>query len=225
VEAPATVSDRRADFSVQCAERVDHRVDRARARLEDGGRVEGDPAEAHGLELDDALHHAVRLRVEALPLGIARRRGDHALHADRRRIAPGGLRVAADRVEDLARALRVADAATQPAVTQLPDAPVGGLRVAAYPDGQLSALRRLGLHRHGGDGVVLAGEVDLRVAPARAQQPDRLVHPGTARVEALAERLVLGLLPSHADAEPDTAGGERVEGTDLLRHQRGLSLR
>src|SRR5258705_13227833 len=69
----APLADLAADLRVERAQRVDDGVDGARAGLEDRGRVEGDPLEAHLLELDDARDHAVVLDVEALAGGIARR--------------------------------------------------------------------------------------------------------------------------------------------------------
>src|SRR5690348_8166541 len=57
-------------------------VDRSRARLEDGGGVEGDPAEAHGLEGGDAGEHGVVIRVEGPARRVAGRWGNHALQAD-----------------------------------------------------------------------------------------------------------------------------------------------
>jgi len=72
---------------------------------------------------------------------------------------------------------------------------------------------------------VRAVEVDLRVAPVRAQQPDGLVHPGAARREILAERLVLGFLPADTDAQAHAAARQRVERAHLLGHQRRMPLR
>src|SRR5258708_12513633 len=87
MSGPPRSADGGADLAVQRAELVDHRVDRARAGLEDGGRVERRPAEAQLLELGDAGDDAVVLGVEALALGVPRRRRHHALHSDRRAIA------------------------------------------------------------------------------------------------------------------------------------------
>src|SRR5207237_10364290 len=86
----------------------------------------------------------------------------------------------------------------------------GGLRHAADPDRQPASLRRLRLHGDRRHGIAWAVEVDLRVAPVRAQQPDGLVHAGAACPEILAERLVLGFLPAHADAQPHAPTGLRV---------------
>jgi hypothetical protein len=52
---------------------------------------------------------------------------------------------------------------------------------------------------------VRAAGVDARVAPGRPQQADGLVHASAARVEILAERLVLRFLPAHAHAEAHAA--------------------
>jgi len=72
---------------------------------------------------------------------------------------------------------------------------------------------------------VWAVEVDLRVAPVRAQQPDGLVHAGAACPEILAKRLVLGFLPPHADAQAHASARQRVERAHLLGHQRRMPLR
>src|SRR5439155_19577729 len=76
------LADGGADLAVEGAQRVDHRVHGARARLEDGRGVQRHPLEAHLPQLDHAGHHAVVLGIEALALGIAGRRGDHALPSD-----------------------------------------------------------------------------------------------------------------------------------------------
>src|SRR5207249_5314974 len=83
------------------------------------------------------------------------------------------------------------------------------------PDREPASLRGLGLHADRRDLVVPALEVDLRVAPARAQEPDRLVHPRPTGVEILAERLVFGLLPADADTQPHATARERVERAHL----------
>src|SRR5207249_10136467 len=69
------------------------------------------------------------------------------------------------------------------------------------PDREPASLRGLGLHADRRDLVVPALEVDLRVAPARAQEPDRFVHPRPTGVEILAERLIFGLLPADRSEE------------------------
>ena len=207
------------------AERVDHRVDRARARLKDRGRVERDPLEAHRFELDHAGHDPVVLGVEPLALGVLRRRRHHALQADRAGIAPGGLGEAADRRDVAPRAGGIGHLAAEPAVAQLADSAKRALGAAADPDRQTMPLRRLGLHRHRGHRIVLALEVDLGVGPPGPQQADRVVHPRAARVEVFAERLVLRLLPAHADAEPHPAARQRIERAHLLGHERRVPLR
>src|SRR5438093_8187232 len=110
------LADGAADLRVERAERVDHRVDRARARLKDRGRVERDPLEAHRFELDHAGHDPVVLGVEPLALGVLRRRRHHALQADRAGIAPGGLGEAADRRDVAPRAGGIGHLAAEPAV-------------------------------------------------------------------------------------------------------------
>src|SRR5436309_7726180 len=109
--------------------------------------------------------------------------------------------MAADRLERHARARGIADAAGQPSVAQPADATPRGLGHPADPDRKAASLRRLWLHRHRRDGIARPRGVHLRLAPPRAEQRDRLVHAGAARSEILAERLVLGLLPAHTDAE------------------------
>ena len=71
---------------------------------------------------------------------------------------------------------------------------------------------------------MLLRDIDLRIAPACAQHGDGLVHPRSARVKVLAERLVLGFLPADADAEPHAAARQRVERAHLLGHQGRLTL-
>jgi hypothetical protein len=44
-------------------------------------------------------------------------------------------------------------------------------------------------------------------------------------VKILAERLVFGFLPAHADTQTHTAARERVERAHLLGHQRRVTLR
>src|SRR6185503_4398769 len=119
--------------------------------------------------------------------------------------------VATDRVDAAPGVVGIGDATGQPAVAEAPDAAQRGLGVAADPDRQRAALRRLGLHGHRHRAVGLAGEVHARLAPVGPQQLDRLVHAGAARVEILAHRLVLGFLPADADTQAHAATGERVE--------------
>src|SRR5206468_8592415 len=83
----AASADVLAQAAVERAERVGHGVDRAGAGLEDRRRVDRDPLKAHGLQLDGPRGHPVVLGVEALALGVARRRRHHALQADALRIA------------------------------------------------------------------------------------------------------------------------------------------
>src|SRR5882762_8177918 len=115
---PPRSADGGADFAVQRAERVDHRVDRARAGLEHGGRIERRPAEAQLLEFGDTGDDAVVLGVEALALGVPRRRRHHALQSDRRGVAPRRFGVAPDGVQRAARARGIFHPAREPAVAQ-----------------------------------------------------------------------------------------------------------
>jgi hypothetical protein len=72
---------------------------------------------------------------------------------------------------------------------------------------------------------VRALDVDPRVTPVRAQEPDGFVHPRAARGEILAEGFVFRFLPAHPDTEPHPAAGERVERAHLLGHEGRLALR
>src|SRR5262245_54276180 len=58
-QARSPSADLRADLAVQRAQLIEHRVDRARTRLEDRGRVERHPLKAHRLELDHPAQHAI----------------------------------------------------------------------------------------------------------------------------------------------------------------------
>ena len=68
-------------------------------------------------------------------------------------------------------------------------------------------------------------EVDPRVTPISSKQTDRLVHPSTAGVKVLAERLVLRFLPADPHAEPHSAPRERVERAHLLGDECRVTLR
>ena len=111
-----------------------------------------------------------------------------------------------------------------PAVAELAGTAPGGRTRAADPDRQRGALRRLGLHRDGVDVERLAALLDAFVAPAGPQQPDRLVHLAAAAGVVVAERAVLGLLPTDTDAEAHPAARQRVQCADLLGDEHRLAL-
>ena len=115
--------------------------------------------------------------------------------------------------------------AREPAIAVFADALQGRLRTAANPNRQLATLRRFGLHTHGHSGIVFAVVIDLFVAPAGTEQRNRLVRAFATRAEILAERLKLGRLPTDANAQAHTAARQGIQGTHLLGHQHGLTLR
>ena len=170
-----------------------------------GGGVDRQPAEAEVADLLGAGDDAVVVGVEVLAAAVVRRRRQHRLHPDGVGIAAGGLGVAADRGDRRPDVVVGAGDHAHPPVAELAGAAQRRRPAAADPDRQRRALRRLRLH---GDGVGverLALLLDALVAPARPQQPDRLVHLAPAAGEVLAERGVLGLLPADADAEAHAA--------------------
>ena len=63
------------------------------------------------------------------------------------------------------------------------------------------------------------------LAPEPLHQRDLRVHALPARVEVLAQRLVLERIPAHSEPEPQPATGEHVDLRSLLGGERGLPLR
>ena len=61
--------------------------------------------------------------------------------------------------------------------------------------------------------------------PERAQQGDLLLDAPAARMEVLAERLELDVVPADADAEPQAPAAEVVDLGRLLGDERRLALR
>src|SRR4029453_7664381 len=93
-----------AQSVVQRAEAVDHRGDRARARLKQVGAVQRYPTEAELGDFGGASGHAIGIGKESLPLTVVvftRRGRQHGLKLNRFRIAAEAFHVLANRLHFL----------------------------------------------------------------------------------------------------------------------------
>src|SRR3954454_14470280 len=73
--------------------------------------------------------------------------------------------------------------------------------------------------------VPLAFDADMRLGPQLLHDLDLLFRAAATIVEVLIETDEFDLVPSHPDAEPETAAAQHVETGGLLRYQHGLALR
>src|SRR5690349_1276652 len=64
-----------------------------------------------------------------------------------------------------------------------------------------------------------------RSSPEGTEDLDLFLHASTARVKVRPESLVLDIVPSHANAEPQAASTQHIDLRRLLGHEGGLALR
>ncbi len=98
------------------------------------------------------------------------------------------------------------------------------LGMAAEPDRDLTAGRQRvdpGIL----DGVVLAGEGDVRLGPERLHDLDLLLRAAPPVAEILVEAGELDRVPADPDPEPEAPAAQHVERGGLLGDEHGLALR
>src|SRR4051794_26820929 len=75
------------------------------------------------------------------------------------------------------------------------------------------------------DGVVLAGEGDVRLGPQRLHDLDLLLRPAATVAEILIEADKLDRVPADPDPETESSAAQHVERGGLLGDQHRLALR
>ena len=150
---------------------------------------------------EDGAHAAHHLERVGVPAG----RG-HRL-AEPRHLLVGGLPEGMERVA-------VSNEAPQQAVVQ---------RRAAQPDRRTTRAEGLRLEVDVGEGVVAAVERRGTLPPERGPRGQVLVDEVAARLPRHAHRLVLGAEPADGGLHDEPAGGEQVEGRELLRQEQRVA--
>src|SRR5579862_5454380 len=112
----------------------------------------------------------------------------------------------------------------EPSVAKPRDAPKRRHTLAAEDDGQLRALRGLGIAAHTVEAHELAGEAAFLFAPQLAHHLDIFAGPLRAPLEWNPERGKFFRRPTDADAERDAAGTQAVETRDHLRERERIML-